>query len=218
MDIASCVQTHKLPVKRITFLWIVKNTSWVSWISTELSSAAETHHAVGIELDIRVHVTCDDDFTTGVEDGSNEIDCDCECDKSLGPCCCINVDEGETLREIVDEKGTKITKTVSKSSDTQVKVQSKTSSTSSSLKSEKGNGVRSRILPCARFYSGRPNLYELLWERLERAEGETGVAVCGPLGLSSDVRRSVVKCSDERGVHKGTGAEGVYLHAECFGW
>ncbi|KUJ20617.1 ferric reductase-like protein like transmembrane component [Mollisia scopiformis] len=213
LDIASRAQSQKLPIKRITFLWIVKNTAWVSWISKELSSAAEKLNAVGIELDIRVHVTCDDDFTTGAESGDDGKDCDCECDKSLGPCCCINVDDADTVREIVDEKGTKIT---SKSSDTQIKVNSRSSGSSSSLKS--GNGVKSRVLSCARFYSGRPDLFEMLWERLEIAEGETGVAVCGPLGLSADVRRSVVRCSDERGVHKGTGAQGVYLHAECFGW
>ncbi|KAF8867297.1 putative FRE ferric reductase-like transmembrane component [Acephala macrosclerotiorum] len=215
LDLVHRVQSQKLPLKRITFLWIVKNSSWVSWISKELSSAAEKLNAAGIELDIRVHVTCDEDFA-GAEDGEEGKECDCECDKSLGPCCCINVDEGETVREIIDEKGTKISKTVSKSSDTQAKIQPRSSS-SSSLKSGNG-GVKSRILPCARFYSGRPDVYELLWERLERAEGETGVAVCGPLGLSSDVRRSVVRCSDERGVHKGSGAQGVYLHAECFGW
>jgi hypothetical protein len=58
----------------------------------------------------------------------------------------------------------------------------------------------------------------VLWELLEQAEGETGIAVCGPLGLSSDVRMTVVRCSDERAVHKGTGAQGIYLHSECFGW
>lgn len=214
LDIASRASTHKLPLKRITFLWVVKNTTWVSWISHELSSASEKINAAGIELDIRVHVTCDDDFTSGTEDGIAGKEWDCECDKSLSPCCCISVNEGKTVREIVDEKGTKITTTLSKGSDTRVKINPRSSGSTSSLKS----GVKSRALACANFYSGRPNFYELLWERLELAEGETGVAVCGPLGLSADVRKSVVRCSDERGVHKGTGAQGVYLHAECFGW
>jgi len=79
-------------------------------------------------------------------------------------------------------------------------------------------GTKSTILPCATFHSGRPDLYNLLWDILEQAEGETEVGVCGPLGLSADVRRTVVRYSDERRVHKGTGARGVYLHAKCFGW
>lgn len=38
---------------------------------------------------------------------------------------------------------------------------------------------------------------------LEKAEGESAVAVCGPEGLSDDVRRSLVALSDERAVHRG---------------
>ncbi len=172
LDIASRVQSTRLPIKRITFLWIVKKTSWTSWISQELTSAAQTLLAAGIELSICIHVTCDNAFTTG--DGP---EC-CACDKKLGPCCCVNLAE----------------------------VQSD------------GSGVKSRALPCAKFYSGRPDIFELLWDILEKAEGETGVTVCGPIGLNTDVRKMVVKCSDERAVHKGTGAQGIYLHTECFGW
>lgn len=80
------------------------------------------------------------------------------------------------------------------------------------------SGTRSAVLPCALFYKGRPQLDSLLWDVLEKAEGETGIAVCGPLGLSSEMRNTVARCSDERAVHKGTGAQGIYLHAECFGW
>jgi ferric-chelate reductase len=67
-------------------------------------------------------------------------------------------------------------------------------------------------------HSGRPDIKSLLWKLLEQANGEIGVGVCGPLGLSSGVRNIVATASDARGVHKGTGAEGIYLHVECFGW
>ncbi|THC89227.1 hypothetical protein EYZ11_011318 [Aspergillus tanneri] len=66
--------------------------------------------------------------------------------------------------------------------------------------------------------SGRPQPRTLIRKVLERAEGESAVVVCGPQGLSDDVRRSVVYLSDERAVHKGTGAQGIYLHVEKFGW
>lgn len=48
--------------------------------------------------------------------------------------------------------------------------------------------------------------------------GETAVAVCGGKSLVGKTRNSVVKLSDERAVHKGTGAQGVFLHVEeyCF--
>ncbi len=116
---------------------------------------------------------------------------------SLDPCCCETVDEKD------QSVGVK---------DAQISMGSRLQS--SSLKS----GMESSLLSSAEFHSGRPDFYELLWSLMDNAEGETGVAVCGPLGLSSDIRKTVVKCSDERAVHKGSGAQGVYLHAECFGW
>lgn len=70
----------------------------------------------------------------------------------------------------------------------------------------------------ATLHSGRPDLKALVWKLLDQANGETGVGVCGPLGLSSMMRTIVATASDARGVHKGTGAEGIYLHVESFGW
>ncbi|RHZ49536.1 ferric reductase family protein [Aspergillus thermomutatus] len=66
--------------------------------------------------------------------------------------------------------------------------------------------------------SGRPQPRTIIRKVLEKAEGESAVVACGPEGLSDDVRRSVVYLSDERAVHKGTGAQGIYLHVETFGW
>lgn len=66
--------------------------------------------------------------------------------------------------------------------------------------------------------SGRPYPRTIIRKVLEKAEGESAVVVCGPRGLADDVRRSVVYLSDERAVHKGTGAQGIYLHVENFGW
>lgn len=148
-------------------------------------------------------MTCDDNFTTSREDQSS-AKCDCECDKSLGLCSCANVEDNDSMSETVDEKSVPVDKK-------NIHVSIRSRSQLSSLKS----GTESGILSCAEFHSGRPDFYELLSSLMENAEGETGVAVCGPLGLNSDVRRTVVKCSDERAVHKGTGAQGVYLHAEC---
>ncbi|KAJ5484323.1 Riboflavin synthase-like beta-barrel [Penicillium expansum] len=65
--------------------------------------------------------------------------------------------------------------------------------------------------------SGRPTPRTIIRKVLEKAEGESAVVVCGPRGLADDVRRSVVSLSDERAVHKGTGAQGIYLHVENFG-
>ena len=64
--------------------------------------------------------------------------------------------------------------------------------------------------------SGRPQPKSLIRKMLEQALGESAVVVCGPQGLVNNVRQSIVTLSDERAIHKGTGAQGVYLHAEAF--
>ena len=53
---------------------------------------------------------------------------------------------------------------------------------------------------------------------MEATGGETSVVVCGGQSLVAKVRTSVASLSDERAIHKGTGAQGIYLHVEeyCF--
>lgn len=72
--------------------------------------------------------------------------------------------------------------------------------------------------PSILIYSGRPNPRDIIRRSLEQALGESGVAVCGPQGLVADVKHDVCALSDERAVHKGTGAQGIYLHTESFGY
>ncbi|KAK4955451.1 ferric-chelate reductase Frp1 [Elasticomyces elasticus] len=72
--------------------------------------------------------------------------------------------------------------------------------------------------PSIPILSGRPVPRILIRRSLEQARGESAVVVCGPKGLIRDVRRAVVGLSDERAVCKGTGAQGVWLHCEGFGY
>ncbi|KAL9118047.1 MAG: hypothetical protein Q9187_005410 [Circinaria calcarea] len=72
--------------------------------------------------------------------------------------------------------------------------------------------------PSITVLSGRPHPRSLLRKTLEQALGESAVVACGPLGLLDDVRSSVVTLSDERAIHKGTGAQGIYLHTESYGY
>jgi hypothetical protein len=53
---------------------------------------------------------------------------------------------------------------------------------------------------------------------VEATGGETSVVVCGGKSLVAKVRNCVAALSDERAVHKGTGAQGIHLHVEeyCF--
>ena len=68
-----------------------------------------------------------------------------------------------------------------------------------------------------RYTSGRPSLARFIQDPVEDSAGETSVVVCGGKSLTSTVRNFVAKLSDDRAVHKGTGAQGIHLHVEEFG-
>jgi predicted ferric reductase len=95
-----------------------------------------------------------------------------------------------------------------------------TTSSSSTVMPEPDLDQHSSVAPNSplRLVSGRPQPRSIIRKVLEEAEGESAVVVCGPQGLGDDVRASVVALSDERAVHKGTGAQGIYLHVEGFGY
>jgi hypothetical protein len=196
----------KLPLRVLDFIWVVKQVSWTSWVASELASAVTTLQANGIEVKVTVHVTCDDTLT-GFDEGKGASDCGC--DLSLGPCCCdtdvqeANTIEADDITALENEKKTENEKTTAASSQI---------SNDGVVKSDGTN------LPFATFVSGRPNLNGIVWNLAEQAEGEMGIYACGPLGLSTEVRNTVASVSDERAVHKGTGAEGIYLHVESFCW
>jgi predicted ferric reductase len=69
--------------------------------------------------------------------------------------------------------------------------------------------------PGIHILSGRPNCRNIIRKELERAYGESAVVVCGPRGMVDGVRGDVVGLSDERAVHKGTGAQGVSSPGLC---
>ncbi|KAJ5527294.1 hypothetical protein N7513_011453, partial [Penicillium frequentans] len=195
LDIAHRVKTQKLPVRRLVFVWVVRTVSCTEWVADELQQAMESLSNAGIEAEVRFFVTCDAEPS---EPSEKKIGCPCK--NTEGPCCCSGLGSS-TLQVLPD--------TIVKSDDTKDVI-------STSIPQDASE--TSVPIPASTFTSGRPTLKPLLWELLDHARGETGVAVCGPLGLVSNVRNTVATVSEERGSNKGTGAEGVYLHAESFAW
>jgi predicted ferric reductase len=89
-----------------------------------------------------------------------------------------------------------------------------------STNSSSGSDSTKKLLvhPSVSVVCGRPSPKNVIRKSLEQALGESAVVVCGPQGLVADVKRDVCALSDERAVHKGTGAQGVYLHTESFSY
>ncbi|KAG5985153.1 hypothetical protein E4U54_006060 [Claviceps lovelessii] len=76
------------------------------------------------------------------------------------------------------------------------------------------NSASGPAVDLIREYTSRPNIETLIREPVEQAWGETAVVVCGGKEIVARTRNCVSRLSDERAVHKGTGAQGIYLHVE----
>lgn len=194
----------RLPVRHIHFIWCIRSSDQATWVNDELEKAHKKLEEAGIDIQISIHVTCAEQFT---ELGNEPKECGCACDKSQGPCCCVLVDEDDEGVDVDAIKPTDGEKAV---------MVKETSASSSPARQPLTSGRRMPVLPCATFHSGRPDIRETVSTLLDGAEGESGIAVCGPIGLSSEVRNTVVCLSDERAIHKGTSAQGCCLHVETF--
>ncbi|KAK3672814.1 ferric-chelate reductase Frp1 [Recurvomyces mirabilis] len=198
----------KLPVRRIHLIWCNNQEDRAKWVAAELNSAVEKLAQAGIETIVTVHVTCDSALTNQT---SEPKACGCKCDKSAGPCCCVTITKD--TEEIAEE---------TKKGDGEPKVTIQSSARSSDSMRSAASVKDDRVvvkrswLPCGTLCSGRPDFREILTNMLDGAQGESGVAVCGPHGMGAMIRRDIVKLSDERAIHKGTGAQGCYLHVESF--
>ena len=239
LDIAYRASTQRLPLRSLVFIWMIKNTEWAVWIVHELQDAVEKLHAVGIEVEVKIYVTCDPSFTEEAEDTRK---CGCDCDVRQGPCCCdTSLDDGDN--DDVDDTGSRalndaIAPVEFKSSccggsnppsisdenpDLISPIPTLVPSTekikaSSRFRTRATHPLKDRLEKCSTLHSGRPNFKALLWDVLDKSQGETGIAVCGPPALSTTIRNTVSAVSDQRGANKGTGAGGVYLHSECYYW
>ena len=113
--------------------------------------------------------------------------------------CCGGKEEVTISKKIDDDEYTKITTIARTPSD----MSSEVSRLKTEVEWKKG---------------GRPDIEEFIRDPVEAATGETCVAVCGGKSLTGRVRNAVAMLSDERAVHKGTGAQGIMLHVEEFGF
>jgi hypothetical protein len=178
--------------RHIHFIWVVKKASSVNWFGSQLNNVirdVETLRNKG--HDIAVDITI---YVTSDKDLTSSQS---------------SIISGSNAQSSIqaspeyDEKGIITSGTAQRLS------------SASSISFQKSNeAVDTRIA----IVSGRPEVSTLIRKTAELALGEMAVVVCGPPVLVQSTRNAAVQVSDERGVHKGTGAQGVYVHAETFGY
>ncbi|KAA8900510.1 ferric reductase NAD binding domain-containing protein [Sphaerosporella brunnea] len=223
----------QLPIvtRKIRFVWVVKSGGQVRWFSKTLGAALESANAENsrVTVEASIYVTCDPELTSGLEgdekpslgkdlstlslenidekkDSSTRIEAVAVDEKEEaaghGPadtCCCrAVVDNEDAIEETIE------CCCCAKPLEEETELSSATSISSSS--SINGN---LQLPDSVNLLSGRPTVKNIVLKELEKARGESAVVVCGPRGLVQAARTAVVELSDERAVHKGTGAQGV---------
>lgn len=78
-------------------------------------------------------------------------------------------------------------------------------------------GRRRKSSSISTFQLSRPSVESLIRPAVEAAHGETAIVVCGGHSITAQTRTFVSALSDERGVHKGSGAQGIFLFTETYG-
>ncbi len=206
--------------KRLSFLLSVKDRCHIEYYEERLKKALAHAKAVGIELDIEIAIT-GEGFSDAGKGHSRE---------SKDGYSSVTTDESRTLMERSKPPQALVQSVTSSSTSVSSRnepFEAKACSCDLNEKSE-SEGVSACCCGSAQkmpktdaqiIYSySRPNIAAFIRRTVEITGGETSIAVCGGKSLVSTVRNSVVSLSDERAVHKGTGAQGIHLYVEeyCF--
>jgi ferredoxin-NADP reductase len=182
--------------QRVQLHWIVRSRTYIAWFDQELRAIATAAHAASMQLHINIHIT--------------------------------------QLSESYSDSDLSPPQSSSQANSPELTAEaSASSSRSTSLNlafAEKGE--KSNIAPAAREkeyvsnqhpattvrFGSRPTVESMIRPAVEAAVGETAVITCGGAEITAQARTFVAKLSDERAVHKGTGAQGIYLFTETYGW
>jgi predicted ferric reductase len=197
LPILESVLTTKRTVctKRIDFLLTAKQGEEIDFYVTRLHELIERARGVGIELLVHVAVTQNGELSPF----ANTTVATAASSSSVGPtsgCCCA--------------RGNQSTEKVAEALSMDVE----SSPAQTRRKRLSDISVDSHVHHTAT----RPDIESFIREPVEATGGETSVVVCGGQSLVARVRNCVASLSDERAVHKGTGAQGIHLHVEeyCF--
>ena len=198
-------------VRKIDCLFLVKHTSHIDGYLSRLQAAAANSRSSEISLHIIVAVT-------GKQVDSNRGDDAALEQGSLSTSSSFDA-PAKTLMQCHST-------TSERSSSSFDKVAAGSELENSTEKEEHNIGIRAdeghhdrctEKDSSLQYALGRPSLADFVREPVEASAGETSVIVCGGKSLTSTVRNCVATLSDERAVHKGTGAQGIHLHVEEFG-
>jgi hypothetical protein len=205
MPILESILTSKTTVctQRISFLLLVRKRSQIDFYVKPLEAAISHAEYRGIELRVEIAITGDAESFRESEVSKKKSYADSE-ESSLA----------EDHKVEIEDYPIVTTVSTSSSTSSQHKVPPETN-----LCADTGErpGVSESSQHIIYSYQ-RPDIAGFIRSPVVATGGETAIAVCGGKSLVANVRNTVASLSNERAVHKGTGAQGIYLHVEeyCF--
>ncbi len=186
-------------LRQIRFIWIVRHPDQLDWFKAQLLSACR--NAQHRDVSVSMHV-----FITGAGES-----------RPLSP-----AEDNALLRSYNEmapiEKAFSTEKSRSIQGANSVQTMSDEGQDKEIGEAVARSSFDSADVPALRIGYGRPELDPLIRPVVENACGETGIFACGNNRFMGSIRNYVARLSDERAVHKGTGAQGLYLFCETYGW
>lgn len=200
-------------VRRIDVLHVVRKKHSVTPYLHRLEAAFEKAREVGIELRIRIGVTCETCGCCGANCQCHNFDSQNQPAQAPRP---QKVLVGEKPQRESDTISIAPAATLGSESGSSSMEKEKMSITGRSTSPSKSSDTSSLLPTSVLWTAKRPNIAEFVRRGVEATGGETMVAVCGGKSLISCTRNAVAALSDERGAHKGTGAGGIECWSECY--
>ncbi|KAL2395274.1 hypothetical protein ABEF93_003131 [Exophiala dermatitidis] len=194
-------------LRQICFVWIVPYSHQLDWFRQQLLTAASLAHGRNIKVAIRVYVT------RPVPDGDlplSENNPLLGCSYELKPRLDVSTTDTQDIENPDKEARFSNTSTSAENDGGDQENENEVSSSHLSTASAEQTPIMVN--------NGRPDLDPLIRPVVEEAWGETGIFACGGAQFTGQIRNYVASLSDERAVHKGTGAQGLYLFCETYGW
>jgi NAD(P)H-flavin reductase len=177
-------------VRKVMFHWIIRCEDHVEWYKQALSAIAEAARAGSMRVQVIVHVT--QPSSGNVSSSSSQID---------------------KFASVIDVRTANSSSELSSSSGSLASLSNEKGATADVLnENQRGTSLLSLR------YGSRPAVESTIRPVVESAFGETAVVVCGGVSITAQTRTFVAALSDERAVHKGSGAQGIFLFTETYGW
>ena len=208
-------------VRRTTVHWIIRQKEHFHWFGDALTAAIEAAAHSDLQLQVFVHVT----GAAGAAGATDAFDvrADTTCNNpvaiesaSIEAASTSSGSEAEEARSLDIEKSQAHTHLSPSSTTTSSSITPADEKHPAHQKETSSSSSPSSLLFMR--YCGRPTVEALIRPSVEAARGETAVVVCGGLAITAQSRSFVARLSDERAVHKGTGAQGIGLWTETYGW